>query len=72
MADKRLAEQNQRWLRNTRKQIAELHELVVLETVQCTREAPDVEWAQIEKEIDRLKASVTYVRQQTDKKAVAA
>lgn len=72
MADKRLAEQNQRWLRNLRREIAKLQEYVVEETIRCTRETPDVEWAAIEKEFDKVKATATYGRLQTAHHKTAA
>lgn len=72
MADKRLAEQNQRWLRNLRREIAKLQEYVVEETIRCTRETPEVEWAAIEKEFDKVKATATYGRQQSEHSKKAA
>lgn len=71
MADKRLAEQNQRWLRDLRRGIAKLQEYVIDETVRCTRENPEVEWVAIEKEFDRVKATATYGRHNAPQKTEA-
>lgn len=67
MADKRLAEQNQRWLRDLRRRIADLQEYAVMETVACTRERPGVDWDGIEKQIDKVRAIVSYGKSDTPK-----
>jgi hypothetical protein len=62
MADKRLADQNLRWLHNVRREIAALQELAITASVECTRESPDVDWAVLEKAIARISASVSYAK----------
>ena len=63
MADKRLAEENQSWMRNLRREVAKLQELVTEESVRCTREQPEVDWAYIEKLFEKAKQAAVYGRQ---------
>ena len=60
MADKKRFDQNQRWLTNIRREIAAMQEFALGCSVLCTRESPDVNWAELVKRTKAVAASIEY------------
>lgn len=72
MADKKLCEQNLRWLRDMRAAIAEAQECAVNLSVDCTRDEPEVSWGVLGKKIERMASLVRYAQDDAARRSKAA
>lgn len=68
MADKRLAEQNARWLLAVHTQTAEIQASIVDELSRCNKDNPASNWGRIEDLMKRANATVIYAIQEAERR----